>query len=285
MQADVNGDMTLVLELEPKEVGYLKNGTIRAVTDEGEPNFEFKEILNLSSNSKEKEDSLEQIVQLDQTLLQTEQILNTDLPEVEISLPTSESENIIQENTVSNEPTISNETVNEVTNTSNVEETENTTVIDNTNTVTSDNTNVQDAEPADGQAAENDIPTEGQAVDNQEQEDVLVDEEKVYQDEAKEKEANDFIPVSAISTKINNENEILVENVAESTKIYVKLGYKAGETLNVSDLYKNVNLDLIGTYINEDLEEIEISSTDRITTEWTYSKDILVSTEITKVSP
>lgn len=68
MQSDVNGDMTLVLELEPKEVGYLKTGTIKAITDEGEPNFKFKEILNLSSSNKEKEDNLEQTVQLDQTL-------------------------------------------------------------------------------------------------------------------------------------------------------------------------------------------------------------------------
>lgn len=277
MQADVNGKMTLILELEPKEIGYLKTGTIKAVTDEGEPNFKFEEILNLSSNNEKKEDTLEQAVQLEETLLQTGQVVNADLPEVELTLPTNE-------NTTSSENTIANEIANDVTNNV-VENEENTAVVDNANTVTSDNTNVQDMEPADGQAAENIIPTDGKTVDNQEQEDVLVDEDKVYEDEAKQKENNDVIPVSAISAKINSDNEILVENVAENTKIYVKLAYKAGETLNVSDLYKQTNLDLFGTYINEDLEEVEVSSTDKITTEWTYSKDINVSTEITKVSP
>ena len=57
MKADVNQDMTLVLELEPKEVGYLKSGTIKAVTDEGEPNFEFLEVLNFSTQNDEEEES------------------------------------------------------------------------------------------------------------------------------------------------------------------------------------------------------------------------------------
>ena len=82
MTTDVNGEMTLVLELEPKETGYLKEGTIKAIADGGKTNFEFKEILNLSTNSNEEE-SLEQTVQLEQTLLKTEQVLNTELPNVE----------------------------------------------------------------------------------------------------------------------------------------------------------------------------------------------------------
>lgn len=243
MTADVNGEMTLVLELEPKETGYLKSGTIKAITDEGEPNFEFKEILNLSTDSEEE--ALEQTVQLEQTLLKTEQVINTELPEVELN---SVEEEVL--NTVSEQNTVQNDVVQE----------EQNAVVE---------------EPT-VQETPTEIPEESE---------VLVDEDVAYQEEIEEKEQEESDFVSLSSAKVNTADEIVIENIIEPTKIFVKLAYKAGETVKVSDLYKETSLELMGKFINEDLEESEVSVQDKITTEWTYTKDIAVSSEITKVSP
>jgi len=274
MKADVNGDMTLVLELEPKETGYLKTGTVKAVANEGEPNFEFKEILNLSANEEEEEEVLQQTVQVDQTLLKTEQVMNTELPVVEIedNENTTDSNSVVQntvqeENTVTTENTMQENAVSEnaIANT-----------INNTVTNTVENT-VESNNTVQNEVSE--LPASEVTVDDSEE---LVDENSVYEEE---KELAEVKPVSPISAKVVNESEILVENVVDVTKIYVKISYKPGEMVKVSDLYKEVNLDLSGTFINKDLEEIAVTATDAISIEWTYSKDIIVSSEITKVSP
>lgn len=275
MSADVNSEMTLVLELEPKEVGYLKDGTIRAVTEEGEANFEFKEILNLSAEKEEKEgESLEQTVQLQETLLKTEQVVNAELPEVELGAPENNANTVSDANVVTENNVVS-EKVENVTGENTVS---NTTATESaTNTVQ----NEVSKEPATTEE-QNTVTTESSIPETSMPEDVLVDEEIVYQEEVKENEEAVILPSSA---KINSANELAISNIVEPTKIFVKLAYKAGETLKVSDLYKETSLELSGTYINENLEEIEVSGSDNITTEWTYSKDILVSSEITKVSP
>jgi uncharacterized repeat protein (TIGR01451 family) len=246
MSADVNGEMTLVFELEPKTTGYLKTGTIKAVTDESEPNFEFKEVLNLSSESENEDENLDQIVQVDQTLLKSEQVLNTELPRVELN-----------DDEAKNTTVATTDTNTVVTN----------TVTDNSGNTVSSNT-----------VAENTVVEE--TVKDQEN---LVDENTVYQEEVEEKEKENALSLS--SAQIISSDEIEVQNVVESTKIYVKLVYKAGETVNVSDLYQKISLEFTGTYINEKLEEVAISAQSEIKTEWTYTKDIVVSGEITKVSP
>lgn len=280
MSADVNSEMTLVLELEPKEVGYLKDGTILAVTEEGEANFEFKEILNLSAENGEKEgESLEQTVQLQETLLKTEQVVNAELPEVELGAPTNNSNTVADANNVVENNTVENNVVSEkVENVTKENSVTNTTATESaTNTVQ----NEVSKEPVVAEE-QNTVTEESSVPETSMPEDVLVDEEIVYQEEVKENEEAVILPSSA---KINSANEIAISNIVEPTKIYVKLAYKAGETLKVSDLYKEASLELTGRYINENLEEVEVSASDKITTEWTYSKDILVSSEITKVSP
>ncbi|MBO5398307.1 MAG: DUF11 domain-containing protein [Clostridia bacterium] len=280
MSADVNSEMTLVLELEPKEVGYLRDGTIRAVTEEGEANFEFKEILNLSAENEEKEgESLEQTVQLQETLLKTEQVVNAELPEVELGVPANNSNTVADANNVVENSSVENNVVSEkVENVTGENTVSNTTGTDSTtNTVQ----NEVSKEPATTEE-QNTVTPESSIPETSMPEDVLVDEDIVYQEEVKE---NEGAVISPSSAKINSANEIAISNIVEPTKIYVKLAYKSGETLKVSDLYKEASLELSGTYINEDLEEIAVNGSDKITTEWTYSKDILVSSEITKVSP
>lgn len=280
MKADVNGDMTLVLELEPKETGYLKTGTIKAIANEGDANFEFKEILNISANEEEEEDVLQQTVQVDQTLLKTEQVVNTELPVVELEdSENTTATNSVAQNTVAEENVVTAENIvegnavseNTVTNTA-------TNTVSNTVTNTVENT-VESNNTI--QNEETELPTPEVTVDETEE---LVDENSVYEEKI-EQEIVEVKPFSSSSAKVVNENELLIENIVDVTKIYVKISYKAGEQVKASDLYKEVNLDLSGTFINQDLEEIEVTATDAIRAEWTYSKDILVSSEITKVSP
>lgn len=305
--ADVNGDMTLVLEFEPKENGYLKAGTIKAITETGEPNFEFKEILNLSTKNDEKEKEGEQkeeepssslqSVPVEETLLQTSQSLDTtEVPTAEIGDTATENNTVAENNT-----TVQN-TVQEQNTTQPENVVDTNTATENENTVTeapaSENTVTQEPVPentvteptVDNSSIDNTIVEDQTAMPTEQipvislDDDALVDEENVYQEEIKDKEDDDA-QISSSSAKITSSNEITFENIITDTKIYVKLGYHKGETLNVSDLYKEAFLKLEGTYINEDLEQITVTSEDSITTEWTYSKDILVSSEIVKVSP
>ncbi len=296
MKADVNQDMTLVLELEPKEVGYLKSGTIKAVTDEGEPNFEFLEVLNFSTQNDEEEESTQQLVQADKPLLQSEQVVNADLQTVSLdgSLPetiTSNSSgefatNEILDNTTNQNAVATNNTVN--SNEANTAE--NTNTVSAGNTVTEENTVTN--EIANPETTIPEIPSEEKAPELSvitpppalEADDTLVDEDNAYKEQVKEKEDAEVQAPSSSSAKIISGNEILVENIIHQSTIYVKIGYKAGEVLKVADLYKNIKLDLAGTYINEDLQEVEVKSTDEVNTEWTYSSDILLASDVSKIS-
>ena len=188
MSADVNSEMTLVLELEPKEVGYLRDGTIRAVTEEGEANFEFKEILNLSAENEEKEgESLEQTVQLQETLLKTEQVVNAELPEVELGVPANNSNTVADANNVVENSSVENNVVSEkVENVTGENTVSNTTGTDSTtNTVQ----NEVSKEPATTEE-QNTVTPESSIPETSMPEDVLVDEDIVYQERSEERPSN-----------------------------------------------------------------------------------------------
>lgn len=294
MKADVNQDMTLVFELEPKEVGYLKSGTIKAVTDEGEPNFEFLEILNFSTQGDEEEENANQLVQADTPLLQAEQVLNAELPTVSLdgTLPDTNVTDSSNE-TATNE--VSSDALNQnVVNTDNTAKTNEATTQDNTvatdNTVPTEDTVVPEQVAPDTILPE--IPEGEKAPELSvitpppvlEADDTMVDEDSAYEDQVKEKEDAEIKAPSSSSAKIINGNEILVENIIHPTTIYVRIGYKASENLKPSDLYKTANLDLAGTYINEDLQEVAINATDAVNTEWTYTSNIMIASDISKIS-
>lgn len=218
MKADVNQDMTLVLELEPKEVGYLKSGTIKAITDEGEPNFEFLEILNFSTQGDEEEENANQLVQADKPLLQAEQVLNTELPTVSLdgTLPDT---NVTDSSTETTTNEVSSDTLEQNTvNTDNTVSTNEITTPDNTisteNTVPAENTVVPEQTvpettlpeiPAEEKAPELSVITPPPVV---EADDTMVDEDSAYEDQVKEKEDAEIKAPSSSSAKIINGNDI-----------------------------------------------------------------------------
>lgn len=238
--ADVNSEMTFVVELEPKAEGYLKSGKIKAVAEEGETNFEIIGVL--TAEEEKEQNSLTQVVAPETTLLKTEQIIET-----------------VEENTLL----------------------ENTTVVENTvvENVAVENTTVENL------VVENTV-TENMVEDNSaEEQEELVDEEAIVNEKLEaEKEETEVVKNSVKATVIATD-EVEVVNVIEKTKLYIKLQFNSGEKLDVLDLYKKIDLEFTGNFINVDLEEVEISAKSELEIGWSYSKDFEVTSEYTKVSP
>lgn len=283
--SDVNNQATLVLELTPKTVGYLKSGTIKAVSgEEGDANFEFKDVF-LDTESQPSSDGLTVSTQADTSLLKSEIVVDTNQTENENAVDESNivsdentvSENVVEEN--SNTTVTENKNENAVANETAVNEQVQNTVANET--TVPENENTVSTEVAD--EATNETIDQENVVDEE-----VVDEELVDEDAAlnNEEESLFVIPSNIVANAtIVSENELNIENIVEGTKIYVTVSFKTGETLNVEDLYKEVRLELEGTYINEDLEEVAINLSETVSLTWEYTKEIEVSSEYTKVSP
>lgn len=248
--ADVNSEMTMVLELNPKAAGYLKSGTIKAVSEEeGDVNFEFKSAI--VDNSSELQ-SLTINKQADTALLQSELTVEaenevTEESSVEAETNTTvENQNTVEENKVAEEAAIAENTEENV-----VEE----PVADDTKVTSETTTEIEEE---------------------------FVDEEAALTEETSEETV---LSGNLANATVKSENEIEIENVIENTKVYVNIAFKTGKKLNIEDLYKEIKLEFDGTYINVDLEEIPITLSESVKVGWSYSKDIEATSEYTKVSP
>lgn len=264
---DVNSEMTMVLEFTPKTEGYLKTGIIKAVNQsEGEVNFKFDEVfVDDNSNS-----DLTKAIPADTTLLQSEMTL--DLDKIELNPENSETKE-------KSKNEIATDNTAKVTNTvSETNETMSENVIEE-NTVVSDNT-----------VSQENVVKEETVINSSDEEnfaDLEVEEEFVDEENALNEKDENKVLISnnlAKATRISD-SEIQIENIIESTKVYVNISFKTDEKLNVEDLYKQIKLELEGTYINTNLEELPISLAEELKVGWKYSKDIEVSSEYTKISP
>ena len=269
---NVNSEMTMVLEISPKAEGYLKSGTVKAVSEEeGDINFKFENAY-IERNS----DNSDLVVSkpADTTLLQTETMVDLDKIELEnesqdklkdgtLSSDVNErgesnvvsDENIVSENTIISQNIVEDNT------------------IDNQNTISVENTvNNEIIEQVD----------EETSVENIDETEELVNEDIVLEEET---EKQPLISSELAKATVVNDDKIEVENIIENTKIYANISFKTGENLNIKDLYKKIKLEFEGTYINTDLEELPISLSEDLKVGWEYSKDVDVSAEYTKVSP
>ena len=230
----------------------------------------------------------------------------------------SEEQNVVKENFVTNETAekiennTSVENVNEVTNessknttnevanvTNTIETAENTTstasVVNTTdvtntaeNTVNETNTtNVANTVANEVKNNENNVVEEKE--ENPEfpttagEEEVLVEEDKVIEEKSAEANSEDIDFTS--DAKVISENEVTIQNVIEETTYVIEIEYEQKETLKIEDLYKEIKLQMSGTYINVDLEEVKIGKEEKVKVGWEYSKDIEISSEYTKFSP
>lgn len=174
---------------------------------------------------------------------------------------TQQNETVDETNTVTNEVAIDNTLSNETTAEENT--VKNETTVEN---------------------PENDIPQEPST--EQQEDDEFIDEDKVIEEKSQEQENDSMEKNHLVSdVKIMSDNELAVENIIKETYIVLDIEYLQDEYLNVEDLYKEIHLQLTGTYVNSDLEEVAISKESVVNVGWTYTKDIEISSEYTKVSP
>lgn len=311
---NVNQKVKLVLEVLPQVEGYLKNATIKAVSaDDDNINFRISNVsqnviegLEANSNSnlddvgsKIEEEAVKEESQ-DPAVEESKEETNTVVNE-----NTNVSENVQQnensENTVTE--VVKNEVANEVTNEANNANNETTNAvtneITNSSNDTSNNNVVNETEISEvvNETVANETVIEENNTVNQEannvasdsvvsEEDQLVNEEEVIiekteaADKLQQEIANAALDISLIA-----DDKIKLTNIIEDTKIIADLEYVQGETLKVSDLYKNIKLQISGTYINSDLEEVQIGKEEEVTLGWEYSKDIELTSEYTKFSP
>ena len=115
-------------------------------------------------------------------------------------------------------------------------------------------------------------------------EDEMINEEELIEEATKEAEREQISDANS-EIKINSSNEISLQNILDTTKLNIVIRYKQNATINVEDLYKKLNISLLGTFINTDLEEIEIQEKEDLMLGWEYSKEIEFTSEYTKVSP
>ena len=275
-QANVNDKVTITTVLSPKVDGLLKDGTLKlnledsdnvnfkitSVTKDGEENTENSEANNSSNTSNSVIDSKGNIDDISAAL--------KGVVDLQKSEESSENKTV----------DLQKDTENTATTETSKNETENN-VVENTNNATENlvkETNTTD---------ENATNTEG-TIDNSTSENTTTEEvndeakviEQVTQEAIEAKKEN-----SNSEFSIASENEIAIKNMLKETKIKITIQYKQGDTVDISNLYKKLKLDLTGTFVNTDLEEIAISEESKLTLEWNYSKDIEVSSEYTKVSP
>ena len=270
LTGNVNQKLKLILEVMPQVEGYLKSGTIKAVSaDDEEINFKIsgisKNVLeSLDTTTKtnlenvgvsqeideEGEDELQKAKDLISANVKMEKDSSSAAADTDTVVDTDETtdSNVVASNAVS------------ANNTVDADESENTVVEEPDSEVTN----------------ETDINAE----------DILVNEDLVIEEKTeKANKLQEEIANVRLDINIAGDDEIKLSNIIQDTKIVVDLEYVQGDNLKAEDLYKNIKLQLSGTYINSDLEEVAIGKEEKIAVGWKYSKDIELESEYTKFSP
>lgn len=317
---NVNEKMKLVIEVLPQVEGYLKSGTIKAVSSNDDNiNFKFtsvtenllsdrnyqaalKDVFVNDSEVKEEEPTVpEEQPSINDVLVQEPEgnVVDTDSTNTELQNTVDTNEVAGTDNTSAFQSVLSNEeqtnpfaSALEIQGTS-TNETDTNTVASNpfldvleTNTSVEDTKStepvVPDVEPVQDQT-EN--PVQESIEDQTVSEDTLVNEEEIIKEKTEESRLNEEIRNAILDIKLVSENEISLSNIIDDTKIEIELEYNQSETFNIEDLLKDIKLQMSGIYINRNLEEVKVGKEEEITIGWEYTKDISLESEYTKFSP
>ncbi len=106
---------------------------------------------------------------------------------------------------------------------------------------------------------------------------------QVLTDTTEEQIKRIFIDASSVTLK--SDNSVLIENVSSKTKINITIAYLMSDEVDVDSLLKNLKLQLSGTFVNEELQEVSIAREATLTLGWSCSEDIELSSEFNKISP
>lgn len=320
---NVNGKVKLVVEVLPQVEGYLKSATLRAVSsDDNNINFKFTSVtenllkeslanLNSALVSDEKEPENNELVDAlvpDENNTPEEPTNNVEENTVANTTETNTvsenrtSENAVSEDTNTVEDSLLDSLVGEeinsgalnplagVSNTveGNTSSEESNPLVDALEKGELTNTLVEEPTiPTEDKNDETEAPSQEQPAQESEvmEEDKLVDEDATIEEVSERARLEEEIRNAILDIKVASENEISLSNIIGDTKFEIELEYNQGEKFNVADLYKNIKLQLSGTYINRNLEEVPVAKEEEITVGWEYTKDITLESEYTKISP
>lgn len=293
---DVNQKATVIFELSPNDIGkgFLKEGIISSNTLDGSnTNFKFSKIKNITIDQPEENI----IPENSNTVYVPEDTKNANTNENNIENNVFDK---VEENTVLESSEENNNSVPQGTeNTSTKEdggldenenlETENVVAVDSsddpqqsTSIGLEKNTNT-DVITSRSSEPRNDNVEHDRQIDSND----LINEEEVIQNRTEEmtQETYEELTAKDFEIEIINDNQIKVQNVIYPTKIEVEIEYNKKDAVNMADLYKKINLQLKGTFININLERIQIEQNQEVTIGWTYHKDFDIAGEYTQFSP
>ena len=309
---DVSKPANLVLEITPQVEGVLKSGLIRLVPfEEGELNFrltgsvedqveKLKSTLNEQAEKEEAEDTTEENVEAETEVTEkvespsvesteaeektdSEVSTNSMLEEVGSALKsaitknteTEKDENQEESSTSSLKSVLNKKDQTEETETA--EETEETKETEKEEIVDSEKVEEIEEKEADGEEV---VETTEPEIEEE-----FVDEEALAEAKLQEAKLREELENAISDIKVISDNEVQLSYIKEKTKIELEIEYVQGEKLSVKDLMQKFKLQFSGSFINEDLKEIEIGKEEELTVGWKYSKDFTLSSEYSKVSP
>lgn len=278
---------------------------------EKESSLEAKPSVDLNVNEKDEEN--QENTKEAENVVENPSLGNTVIENtvVENVVENSIAENIISNTTVLNEVAsgaqteeddelsgsamVSTNSVSEISNTTNenvanevsnsaVNEVSNTVANEVSNVVTNTVENKVEEAVNEPESTEPTSETSNEIVNI---EDILIDEDKVIEEKFNEEKTEQSIIEQNLlfDMKVVSDTEIELRNVTKETKFVLELEYEMVENLKVEDLMKDVYLQLSGTYINSDLEEVPVAKEEKVTLGWEYTKDVALTSEFTKFSP
>lgn len=279
--SDVNDEVVINAELNPKVDGILKEGKLKLnLEDCEEANFEIVSVTKQEDISKDLE-----VKDIKQELTENLKSSEENFNNIETQSKSMNSLNDVEkqaESIDSSSVDLKKDTSINIANTTD-KIVDMTADESNTSNMTSDNTVV---DPSSSESSSNSVLNNvSNNITDFSKEDEVIDEDKVIEEASKEK-ANEKENVSSNSeVSLTEENDISISNVISNTKFKIVIKYKQGEKINISDLYKKLNLTLEGTFVNTDLEESQEKESETLKLGWTYSKEIEVASEYNKISP
>lgn len=289
---NVNEKITLMLEIEPNEIGkgFLKEGRIVANgLDRSDVNFKFSKIKNVTVEELEDTVQYEEgnVVSGDEETIENETVEENSMigeekakdekieNEVSNHVENNRTENRVIENEIENNVRAENTVIeNEI---------EENTIIENeilsqnmmNETIENDIEKNRISNEVTSRSSESREVIEGNLVQEELTEEKVVETQETYE----ELTAKDF------EIELISDNEIKVQNVIYHTTIEVEIEFVKKEELNVEDLYQEINLKLNGTYINVNLEKIETEQESKIYVGWSDTQEFEISGEYTQFSP
>lgn len=279
--SDVNDEVVINAELNPKVDGILKEGKLKLnLEDCEEANFEIVSVTKQEDISKDLE-----VKDIKQELTENLKSSEENFNNIETQSKSMNSLNDVEKQAESIDSSSVDLKKDTSINTANTTDkiVDMTADESNTSNMASDNTV---ADPSSSESSSNSVLNNvSNNITDFSKEDEVIDEDKVIEEASKEK-ANEKENVSSNSeVSLTEENDISISNVISNTKFKIVIKYKQGEKINISDLYKKLNLTLEGTFVNTDLEESQEKESETLKLGWTYSKEIEVASEYNKISP